>query len=83
MVLKGLVITQPSMVFTVTPLMATVSRPWSKSAATAGSAVVGQTSRWCVSRMGPRVSYTLFATSRVGRKSTALDLRPRSAKARA
>ena len=68
---------------TTLPLILTVPAVWSKSAGTAGRALVGQMKMSCFSIIGPKLSYIPAMTSRLWTKSIAFDSRPSSANFRA
>src|SRR4051794_5509923 len=84
-VLKGVVMHQATIGQTSAffPLIFTSWRVGSKSARTAGSALVGQISTSYFSRIGPSVPYILVATSMDHRKSAAVDFAPCFAKSTA
>src|SRR5881396_2832782 len=85
MVLKGVVMHHAMIGQTSSflPLIFTSCSVGSKSARTAGSAVVGQISTSYFSSTGPRVAYILVATSMDQRNSAAVDLDPCLAKSSA
>src|SRR5690606_35359223 len=85
MVLKGVVMHQAMIGqrSTFLPLILSGCRVGSKSARTAGRAVVGHTNMSNFSRIGPKVMYILVATSIERRKSSAVDLAPCLAKSTA